>query len=314
MVIVNDGSEEKCDYIFEAVSKHNFVKMVSHAVNIGKGAALKTGINYILNNFPSCQSIVTADADGQHHPDDILKIVHLAKANYTSLILGCRSFDEDIPLRSKLGNNISKVMYSIFLGLKLQDTQTGLRALPIQLARETLKVKANRYELETEQLILASRMKLSIVQESIQTIYEDNNSSSHFNPVFDSIRIYYALFRYVLSSIATALVDFIAFIMLNPILDNLIYSNLGSRAVALFVQFFLLKNFVFKAQGRSLLKFIFFIVYVAAIGLLSGTIQSSMNAHLTTGILFNKILVESFLFIFNFLFLRDFLFKSDDNA
>lgn len=309
IVIVNDGSDEDKMSFFDAIRDLPNTHLIRNAINLGKGAALKNGINYILTHYPYVQSIVTADADGQHATNDILNVCQIASENPESLVLGCRSFSKDIPLRSRLGNNISKVVYKLTLGLKLDDTQTGLRALPLQLAKETLSIKANRYELETEQLLLVARNKIPVIQLPIETIYEDNNSASHFNPVFDSIRIYYVLLRYGFSSILTALVDFVSFIIVNPFLNNLIYSNLASRVIALFVQFVLLRNFVFKAKGRALTQFVLFTFYVAIVGVISGVMQEAMLEWFSRSKLLNKVLVESLLFIFNFLFLRDILFK-----
>src|SRR5437868_7587760 len=179
------------------------VNVLRNAVNLGKGAALKYGINYILTEGSKAIGIVTADADGQHAVLDIKRVGEMLRANPRAFVLGSREFGEKVPLRSKLGNSVSRVLYRLLLGLKLKDTQTGLRGMPLLLARNALSIHSNRYEFETEQLALSSSLGIEIVEIPIQTIYEDDNSSSHFDPFLDSLRIYFVVLRYTLSSILT---------------------------------------------------------------------------------------------------------------
>ena len=79
IIVVNDGSRPDCAPFFERVARSGRVHLLHHAVNLGKGAALKTGMNYALVRFPGCAGVVTADADGQHHPDDIVKSIRDAR-------------------------------------------------------------------------------------------------------------------------------------------------------------------------------------------------------------------------------------------
>src|SRR5579872_7294401 len=104
IVIVDDGSGPEFRAVFDAVAAFPGVQLLRHAVNLGKGAALKTAFNHILCSSPALVGVVTADADGQHHPDDILKVAEALRAEPEALILGSRSFDQDVPLRSRFGN------------------------------------------------------------------------------------------------------------------------------------------------------------------------------------------------------------------
>jgi len=311
IIIVNDGSPSNFDDIFNYCNNFSNVHIIKNAVNIGKGAALKNGINYILNEFQNVEMVITADADGQHHPKDIFKIAETCKKNPNSFILGYRKFDDKTPFRSRIGNTFSKFFYSFLLGIRLNDTQTGLRALPFELLKETLLIKSNRYELETEQLILSKKLKLKIVQVPIQTIYIDDNKSSHFNPLFDSIRIYFALIRYSISSLTVAFIDFSIFVISVPLIQNIITCNILSRLISLFIQYFLLRNFVFKQQKKvDYIQFLLFFIYCITMGYLSGVIQCALVESYSLNIILTKILVETILFFFNFLFLRDILFSN----
>src|SRR5262249_17147108 len=184
IVVVNDGSDVRSKKIFEAVDTISGVEVLLNAINLGKGAALRHGINFVLTHFPNVQGIVTADADGQHAVSDIGAVVEELRVNPKCFVLGARKFGRETPFRSKIGNDISRIVYRVLLGLRLRDTQTGLRGLPLPLATAALKIRSNRYEFETEQLTLAAAMGIPIREVSIATIYEDQNSSSHFNPIF----------------------------------------------------------------------------------------------------------------------------------
>lgn len=308
IVVVNDGSGADFDDVFSGCRSIDNVVVLSNAINLGKGAALKYGINWILTNTLNVQGIVTADADGQHAVDDIARVARALAEHPTAFVLGYRQFSSDIPLRSRLGNNVSRVVYRGLLGLNLKDTQTGLRGLPVELARACLSIRSNRYEFETEQLTIASSMKVPVLEIGIKTIYEDHNASSHFNPLFDSARIYFVVLRYAFASIATTLVDIAAFLILLPFVPNVIAANLASRAVALGVQFLLLRGFVFQTSG-GFGKFVLFVGYVALTGLVSGLLQREFAEFTGAGALASKLVVETLIFVFNFLFLRDILFR-----
>ena len=100
IVLVDDGSGPDYREIFSRAAEFAKVRLVAHAVNLGKGAALKTGINYAMCAFPELQGVITADADGQHHPDDIERVADRLASEPDRVILGTRTFSAGIPLRS----------------------------------------------------------------------------------------------------------------------------------------------------------------------------------------------------------------------
>ena len=116
--VVDDGSGVWFRARFDEAGAHPQVRMVRHAINLGKGAALKSGINAILCEFPDVGVVVTADADGQHAPEDIIAVAQTACANPGALVLGSRVFAESVPFRSKLGNNATKIVLRIVAGQK----------------------------------------------------------------------------------------------------------------------------------------------------------------------------------------------------
>ena len=93
--VVDDGSGVWFRARFDEAAAHPQVRVVRHAINLGKGAALKSGINAILCEFPDIPVVVTADADGQHAPEDIVAVAQMACANPGALVIGSRVFSEE---------------------------------------------------------------------------------------------------------------------------------------------------------------------------------------------------------------------------
>ena len=207
VIVVNDGSNPGCDNTFQKLQGAGSVVLLEHAANLGKGAALKTGLRYAYASFEGLVGVVTADADGQHLVEDVLKVARLLESKPESLVIGTRNFARDVPLRSIIGNTCTRVLFRSLTGKRLSDTQSGLRGIPIHFVPKLLPIEANGYEFELEMLLAARHGNLSIVEQEIQTVYIDANRSSHFNAVRDSMKIYSVLFRFVLGSFLTAVVD-----------------------------------------------------------------------------------------------------------
>src|ERR1700678_668291 len=143
IILIDDGSGSGYRWIFEQLRQRKNVRVIRHAVNLGKGAALKTGINYVLVEYPGIGGIVTADADGQHDPADVCKVARHFSQNPEALVLGARAFAGQTPLRSRIGNTITRGAMRLIVGQRLSDTQTGLRAIPRGLLERMLSVPAS---------------------------------------------------------------------------------------------------------------------------------------------------------------------------
>ncbi len=205
IVAVNDGSTVGRD-VFDGVRAQG-VPVVVHETNRGKGAALKTGFAWIAEHLPGCKTVVTADADGQHTPDDIESVAEASLAHPQALTLGVRAFSGKVPFRSRFGNWWTRQFFFLMTGLRIRDTQTGLRGIPSALLPRMLALEGERYEYEMRMLADAKRHAEPPVQVPIATVYIEENASSHFNPLRDSIRIYGALLRFCISSVAGFLID-----------------------------------------------------------------------------------------------------------
>jgi putative flippase GtrA len=309
--VVDDGSGVWFRSRFEEVATHPQVRVARHAINLGKGAALKTGINAILCEFPDVAAIVTADADGQHAPDDIIAVAQKACANPGALVMGARVFKEDVPLRSKLGNNLTKLVLQIVAGAKLSDTQTGLRGIPATLLPELLKIPSQGYEFELDMLLVSRRRRLRILEQPIRTIYLDGNSSSHFNPLLDSMRIYFVLLRFAMISMCTALIDNLIFSAIFLYTGNKAWSQVAGRIAAMTFNFTTVKRMVFNTRGRVLREFLQYTSLVAVSGTISYLMIALLTSRFGMGVLKAKLLSEGLLFLANFLVQRDLIFTGD---
>ncbi|WP_421853410.1 glycosyltransferase family 2 protein [Marinomonas sp.] len=314
IIIINDGSHKNSDPIFDSLlNSFENIKIVNHEVNLGKGAAIKTAFSYILKIFQHIKGVVTLDSDGQHSSHDCMRVLKELESNPFSFVLGCRKFDSNIPIKSYIGNNISNLVYTLVLGRKFKDTQTGLRGLSKELMALSLDIESNGFEFETEQLVKFSNSKheIEIIEIDIETIYIENNKSTSFRPLLDSLRIYFVLLRYGASSLITALVDFIIFSISLSMGSTILNANLISRTASIFVQFCLLNKMVFLTKAK-VFTFLLFVLYVYSMGILSSWLQVELSNYVDSSQLISKLVVEFFLFFINFTFLKYFLFYRKD--
>lgn len=184
IVVVNDGTEDK--KIFDKIK--NKCIIIEHDKNLGYGRAVKTGFTYILENHKEVIGVVTADADGQHIIKDIEKVRNELIQNPETLILGSRNFKQKgIPMRNKLGNVLMSHIFRFKTGIKLEDTQSGLRAIPIKLVEKIKDISGEKFDYVTNTLYeLVTNNEYKIVE--IETVYDKNNISS-FKPIRDSVLI-----------------------------------------------------------------------------------------------------------------------------
>lgn len=310
IVIVNDGSDQIYDKFFENLSNQH--QVLRHYKNLGKGRALKTGINFILNNFPNIKVIITADCDGQHSVKDIEACFKASLNNPNSLVLGTRNFnDEKVPFKSKYGNKITRNMFKIFVGINITDTQTGLRAMSRDIATKFLDVAGERYEYETNMLITCKCENIKIYEEKIDTVYINGNELSHFNPVKDSIIIYKLFVKYILASISSFLVDIIFFTIILNFINNLanaiLISTILARIISSSYNYLINSKLVFKQMNKySLIKYFILVIIMMFI---SGFAVDYLVELIKWNATLVKIIVDAFIFIINFIIQREFIFK-----
>lgn len=311
-IVVNDGSGKSFDDIFLQLDKK--VIVLNNAVNLGKGAALKHGINYILNNYKNAESIITLDCDGQHKIQDVLNLKDKFASNKNiDLAIGVRTFDSKVPFRSNIGNKTTKAIFKIMFGRKILDTQSGLRIFSLDFAKLILSIPYNGYEFEMQMLILACNKNKTILQVPITTIYINNNASSHFNPIFDSLSIYFVLFRHTGNSIITAAIDYIVFVIAFYLGYSLLSCMIAGRIVAGSFNFFVGKILVFKTKANLKFEIISYIVLTIILMLLSMQSISILSHYSGISEVVIKPFCELAIFAISFLVQRFFIFTTKND-
>lgn len=311
-VVIDDGSGPEYEPIFEDLESQEGVIVLRHAVNLGKGAALKTGFNHVLVNFPDVAGVVTADADGQHAVDDILEVARALAETPHEMILGVRSFAGEVPLRSRIGNGITRRIFQAFTGASITDTQTGLRGWPRVVCRESLRVAINGYDFELECLLRAHNgaggTAVSIRQVPIKTIYLDGNRASHFNPIRDSMRVYFVFIRYCGAAMMATVLDSLFFYMVRAETNNLIEAQIAGRMVAMSVAFVINRNLVFHSDSRIVTSLAKYVTLVAVVGFISYLILTYLHRTAGIPIVPAKLIAEGLLFVANFAIQRQLVF------
>ncbi|MBC8531402.1 glycosyltransferase [Gehongia tenuis] len=317
IIIVNDGSAPSFNHIFNVAQEKYNCLVLKHYVNMGKGRALKTAMNYVLNYFPGCIGVITVDSDGQHQIDDILICAKKLIDNPSELILGYRDFDSsNVPFRSKFGNKITRQIIKFLCGIKIQDTQTGLRGIPKDFMVALLDVKGERFEFEMNMLIEAKEKDISILEYPISTVYINENSSSHFNPLKDSAKIYSIFLKFIISSFSSFIVDIGLFSiivnLIKPVSSYyIIISTVFARLVSSIVNFALNKNRVFKSQGAtkySAIKYYILCIFqLIASALAVDALYTLCAGKVSESII--KIVVDFILFLVSFQIQREWVFR-----
>lgn len=258
IILVNDGSTVGDIDIFQIARDKYQCHLLQHYVNQGKGRALKAAFNYFMEYFPDKAGVITVDSDGQHQVKDVDVCAESLLENPGKLTLGCRDFDrKNVPFRSKFGNILTRNVFSTLCGIKISDTQTGLRAIPIDLIPIFLSTKGERFEYEMNMLIDCKQHHIEFKEVPIQTIYFEKNTSSHFNPILDSVRIYMVFLKFIASSFSSFLIDIILFIALTFLLKGaiprsyILVATILARIISSAFNYLNNKRYVFKSLWKS---------------------------------------------------------------
>jgi glycosyltransferase involved in cell wall biosynthesis len=316
VIVVNDGSKEECTGIFDELEGISQCVLLHHNVNQGKGKALKTAFSYFNKHYSDSTGLITIDADGQHTVSDMKKVADQLNESPASLVLGSRNFkEENIPFRSRFGNTLTRKVVKFTSGIDVSDTQTGLRGIPAAVVADFLGVEGDRYEFEMNMLLECKKKNIRIEEVEIETIYIEENKSSHFNPIKDSIKIYSVFLKFIASSMASFVVDIVLFalfsFMLKEVIPDsfIIVSTVLARVLSSFINFIMNRNMVFKSNSsNSMVKY--YALSIVQMGV------SALGVHylysvINSGEVGIKVVVDSLLFLVSFIIQREWVFKSD---
>ena len=323
ILVVDDGSKPQYQPIFDEIATWPGCQVLHHEVNRGKGAALKTGFRYLLEQT-DLRGVLTADSDGQHTAPDTLRLTE-ELTDREEVLLGSRDFsrkNKDVPPKSRFGNRLTSFVFRALYGHWLPDTQTGLRAFPRGLLPFMLAVQGDRFEYEMNMLIQCSLKKIPMRPLTIQTIYRNDNAETHFHPIRDSWRIYKLLlgtfFKFVGSSLVSWLVDILLFTLLKhwQFLTNLetgtpwlralsrsaepvLLAYVIARVVSASLNFLLNKNMVFSIKESKGAVWRYAALCVGVM-LLSAVSVSALHALTGVNSTLLKVVVDFLLFFVNY--------------
>ncbi|HBR04870.1 MAG TPA: hypothetical protein DD722_03790, partial [Lachnospiraceae bacterium] len=334
--VVDDGSymgakstEQKAEFenIFSRLP--GYVDLTRHVVNKGKGAALKTAIARIeavmkqereRGDFTEIKGIVTVDADGQHLTEDIVNVSNMLIERPNDLILGSRAFDQDVPLKSQMGNTITRGVFALASGVKIRDTQTGLRVFSVNLIPFMKAVEGERYEYEMNMLFDAAHKKIGMKEVTIKTVYLDGNKTSHFHVLRDSALVYKNILKFSASSLIAFVIDFVMLFVFKAIFGNfalaaettLLMAVVSARLVSSFSNYMINKKLVFGERTRNNNTLIKYYLLASGILILNYLILEVLSIRLGMPLGIAKLIAEVTLFFVSYTVQKRFIFKNEN--
>lgn len=309
IVVVDDGSGENYRYIFDSISNLGCT-VLTHEKNMGKGAALKTGFKYIQETNEATGG-VTADCDGQHLTKDIINVAEAIKEHKNYVVLGTRRFVGKVPFRSRFGNSVTRAVFTFASGVKVYDTQTGLRGFSIDMLPWLCDIPGDRFEYEMNMLLETLPAGYSFYEINIDTVYHEQNQSSHFHPLKDSFRIYLPIIKFSMSSILSGVIDFLLLAVLQLYTSNLFLSVIGARLCSASFNYTINRIYVFSkfkdaSIKRSLPRYF---ILAAFIMLVNYGVIDIYYSLLGLSLFLAKILTEVTIFLFSYWAQRRFVFS-----
>ena len=319
VVIVDDGScKREYQEIFQNIEQKFPFIVLHHAVNMGKGRALKTAFNYCLTKYPDIIGCVTIDSDGQHTVQDMLACMEALKQNPQALVLGVRDFNKKgIPGRSVFGNKCTSRIMKLLTGIAVRDTQTGLRAIPRDFMKRLLTLKGERFEFETNMLLDTRQEERAIIEVDIDTIYIEENKTSHFRPLKDSILIYTVFLKFIMASLSSSVVDLLFFTLFCSLfagvqlgsIGHIVIATVCARLISGSYNFLINYKVVFKSTSNKAKSLCRYILLAVGIMLCSGFLVEYLYSVISFPEVVIKIPVDVLLFVVSFLIQREFVYR-----
>ena len=330
VVLVDDGSGREYEALFAQACERlpgrsgGCVTLLTHEENRGKGEAIKTGLEHIRSSCGGNSTvIVTVDADGQHMTGDVIRAAGAAVSSPGTLVLGSRGFDSNVPVRSRIGNSVTRGVFRLVTGTFVHDTQTGLRAFTAGMIPQLLDIEGSRYEYEINMLMEMTRSGTPVIEVPAQTIYMDGNSSSHFDTLKDSFRIYREIGRYFathtlrkllgfsVSSFVSFLIDYALYALLILCGAGIIAANISARLVSATANYTINRRLVFRSKASVPQSAARYFV-LAAIILAGNTIVLSTLCSAGIDRMAAKIITEITFFLISWIVQRYVIFYTEE--
>lgn len=321
IVVVNDGSDEAHLEPFMRLEKLEQCTVLTHEVNKGKGRALKTAFSYILENRKDIAGVITVDGDNQHKVPDIRACEKMMLEKEDTVVLGCRDFSgKDVPFRSRFGNKFTSFTFKAACGVNISDTQTGLRAIPYQYLGTMIEIEGERFEYETNMLLSLGKYNIPYAEQKIETVYIEENQTSHFNPIVDSIKIYKVILKFMFSSLASSVIDILMFTIFVWVIGDLVSNNVrvliatvGARVISSLFNCIFNKKAVFKSNAsykKVIVKYYILCIVQTAISYLLVAGLSTLLKTSAEGLLvLIKVIVDVTLFFISYRIQKAWVYK-----
>lgn len=322
IVVVNDGSNDTYDEIFNTIDKIERCTVLKHEQNRGKGAALKTGFSYIQSHLLDCEQVICADCDGQHSIEDIVALEQELYRKPEAIVLGSRNFSfRQAPWKSWIGNRCSSFFFMLLSGKWIPDTQTGLRGFQRKHLEFLQKIEGERFEYEMNMLMECIEKKMDLQFIPIETIYHNKNEGTHFRAIQDSYLIGKVLLKdfmkFLSSSVLCAILDVFLFYLVIQLLKNgevsssflqVFVGTAVARSISMVCNYMINKKVIFRSDKTpfSFLGYLGLCVFILG--------SSSVLVYITSFILhipevFCKIFVDGALSFVSYYVQKNWIFK-----
>lgn len=321
IVIVDDGSGVMFRNIFAQLYNELGCTIIEHAVNLGRGRALKSAFNALLSRRnPDMIGCVITDCYGSYSTEDITRIMAGLEKDSDKLIIGARIMDEALMSKSsRVGNKVQRWSYHTLLGINVTDCQSVLRAIPASYMQKLMNVSGEGYVFDTNMIIETKKNEIEVIEIPVKTRYSQRRTHQEMRTFKDNFPIYLTFAKYIFTSVAASIVDLILFTILCKILVNIKSLNIASLYVALStalarlvsatINYRLNYKLVFKtntAQGKTFAKWVVLCIIQMA---LSATAVSMLHSCIGGEEVLYKIPVDIALFFFSYYFSREFVYK-----
>lgn len=313
IVVVNDGLNTGDEYFNELIS------LGCHIVTLekgsGKGTCIKAGAKYAYENIFNLTGFITADADGEHTAEDIMKISRALYMRPDNLILGKRDTAKSkMSVGHRIGHKAASAYFKVITGVKCKDTTTGLRGIPATLYDIVINTKGKRFEYEMNFLTKCADLKIPFYNVNIVTV-EQPDSESNYRLIKDTFLIYKTPLKFATASVGCTAVDLILFTIFTYILPaslhwNVALATLMARVVSGSMNFMINRRVIFennnKAKNQVLKFFILFFCIMCA-----STIFVSLLSFIPVPATIIKAIVDLLLWEVNYTVQRKWVFKEN---
>lgn len=314
VIVSDDGSGPEYDGVFAVLPDNVLVtRLPAHS---GRGTTIKCGLRFLLERVPDVCGVITLESCEEHTLENIGGLAEALRERTGAILLGARTFAEPLPWKSRLGMLLVRLAFSGACSLKLTDTQTDIRAFPIELVPALTAVSGERYEYAVNVLLWASRNEVPIMEVTLPDAYSDVRIPRHFHPVRDSVRIFERIFKFAFASFSGFCVDYVTVLSLKalttqalPASFSLFISVLAGRILSGTVSFTLNRKMGLRVDGKVSRAALKYFTILFALMAVNYWLLYLVHLLLHVPLWLAKILVESTMFFVNYALQNRLVFK-----